>query len=167
MDEGASEERTGAVSAEAAGEQTDDVITKPESSVETTRERERQRKEAEEREKEAQAQQESVQEAQQGDDRTPEEIREDIRRTRVELGDTAEQLAAKSDVKGQAKAKVDEVKGRVTGKKDEFQSKAQEATPASAQAQGQKALQVVKANPIPFAVGGAVLLGYVIGRSGR
>ena len=43
-------------------------------------------------------------------DRTPDEIRSDIAQTREELGDTVEALAAKTDVKAQAKAKVDDAK---------------------------------------------------------
>ena len=42
--------------------------------------------------------------------RTPEQIRADIERTRVQLGETVEALAEKTDVKAHAKEKVDEVK---------------------------------------------------------
>lgn len=59
--------------------------------------------------------------------RGPREIREDIEQTREELGETVEALAAKTDVAGQAKAKVadtkeraratvDAVKGRIAAK---------------------------------------------------
>ena len=44
--------------------------------------------------------------------RGPAEIRQDIEQTREELGDTVEALAAKTDVKAQARAKVDETKER-------------------------------------------------------
>ena len=46
------------------------------------------------------------------DARTPEQIRADIAETRRDLGDTVEQLAAKTNVKAHAKAKADEVKGK-------------------------------------------------------
>ena len=46
----------------------------------------------------------------QTDARSPEEIRASIEQTREELGDTVEELAAKTDVKAHAKAKVEEVK---------------------------------------------------------
>lgn len=46
----------------------------------------------------------------QDDTRSPEEIRASIEQTRRELGDTVEELAAKTDVKAHAKAKVEEVK---------------------------------------------------------
>ena len=49
--------------------------------------------------------------------RSPEEIRADIAETRRELGDTVEQLAAKTDVKAQAQAKVDEVKQTASEKR--------------------------------------------------
>ena len=44
--------------------------------------------------------------------RTPEELRRDIERTRRELGDTVEQLSHKADVKAQVRAKRDEVEAR-------------------------------------------------------
>ena len=44
--------------------------------------------------------------------RTPEELRRDIERTRRELGDTVEQLSQKADVKAQVRAKRDEVEAR-------------------------------------------------------
>ena len=46
------------------------------------------------------------------DERTPEQIRADIKETRRDLGDTVEELAAKTDVKAHAQAKVEEVKGK-------------------------------------------------------
>jgi Protein of unknown function (DUF3618) len=41
------------------------------------------------------------------------ELRQDIERTRERLGETVEQLAAKADVKSQAKARAAELAGRV------------------------------------------------------
>jgi hypothetical protein len=81
--------------------------------------------------------------------RSPEEIRADIDRTRLELGDTVEALGKKTDVKGQAREKVDEIKQRVSS-----------ATPSSAHEAG----SVAKRNPLPFAIGGAVVFGFLIGR---
>ena len=48
--------------------------------------------------------------------RQPEDIRSDIEETREQLGETVEALAAKADVKGQAKAKVEDVKEQVREK---------------------------------------------------
>ena len=81
--------------------------------------------------------------------KSPEEIRADIDRTRLELGDTVEALGRKTDVKGQAREKVDEIKQRVGA-----------ATPSSAHEAG----SVAKRNPLPFAIGAAVAVGFLIGR---
>jgi hypothetical protein len=86
----------------------------------------------------------------QQDQRSPEEIRADIKETREGLGDTVEQLAAKTDVKAQAKAKVESVKEKVSG-----------ATPSSV-------TDTASSNPVPTAaiaafVGG-LLVGIVIAR---
>jgi Na+-transporting methylmalonyl-CoA/oxaloacetate decarboxylase gamma subunit len=78
--------------------------------------------------------------------RSPEEIRRDIEDTRGELGDTVEALAAKADVKAQAQERVDEVKQKVA-----------DVTPASVQ-------QTAKQNPLPFVAGGALLVGFLLGR---
>jgi hypothetical protein len=98
--------------------------------------------------------------------KTPEEIRSDIEQTRAELGDTVEALGAKTDVKGQAKAKVDDVKTSVQDKVTGAASAAKEATPSGAQQGGQAAVARVKSNPLPFAVGLALVLGVLIGRRG-
>jgi hypothetical protein len=82
--------------------------------------------------------------------RSPEEIRRDIEETRGELGDTVEALAAKADVKAQAKEKVQE-------KTDDFKQKVSDVTPEAVQSSAQK-------NPLPFAVGGALVAGFLLGR---
>ena len=48
--------------------------------------------------------------------RSSDEIRSDIDDTREEVGDTVEALAAKTDVKAQARARVEEIKGNVRAK---------------------------------------------------
>lgn len=78
-------------------------------------------------------------------ERTPEEIQREIEATRAELGDTVEALADKADVKGRAKERIDELKARA---------------PDGAQQAGEKARQ----NPLPLAVGGALVAGFLIGR---
>jgi len=82
--------------------------------------------------------------------RTPDEIRDDIEKTRSELGDTVEALGAKTDVRGQAKAKVEDVKSSVSEK----------VSGTGAQAPVDR----VRSNPAPFAIGAALLLGFLIGR---
>ncbi len=46
----------------------------------------------------------------QQDQRSPEQIRADIEETRRDLGDTVEELAAKTDVHAHAQAKAEEIK---------------------------------------------------------
>ena len=166
MDQGTSEERSTVSPKDKNPGPDAEVVTEEQSSVDVTREREQERKQEEAEAKEREAKQEEAKEeqAEQPDSRTPEEIREDIRQTRVELGDTAEQLAAKSDVKAQAKAKVDEVKGKVSGKKDEFTAKAKESSPEGAQQGAQQVVGKVQENPTPVIVAGAVLVGFLLGR---
>jgi ElaB/YqjD/DUF883 family membrane-anchored ribosome-binding protein len=97
-------------------------------------------------------------------DRTPEDIRAEIEQTRAEVGDTVEALAAKTDVKAQAKAKVADIKGNVRRRGEVLKARARSSTPDGAQQGGQQAVAKVRENPAPFAVGGAILLGFVLGR---
>jgi hypothetical protein len=92
-----------------------------------------------------------------GEPRSPEEIRRDIEETRGELGDTVEALAAKADVKAQAKEKAEDVKAQAKGKADELKQRVSDVTPAGVQEKAQQ-------KPLPFAVGGALLAGFVLGR---
>ena len=112
-------------------------------------------------------------------DRTTEQVHQEIEQTRAELGDTVASLAEKADVKGQAKqavneakdtvsGKVSDVKDTVVGKKDEFVSSAREATPDTASQGGQRVASVARENPVPLAALGAFAVGFLIGkRSGR
>jgi ElaB/YqjD/DUF883 family membrane-anchored ribosome-binding protein len=100
-------------------------------------------------------------------ERSPEEIRADIERTRRELGDTAAAVAAKADVKAQAKAKADETKQRATEKKDELLGKAKEASPDSAGQFAGQAASTAKDNPLPLAAGAAFVVGFLVGRLTR
>ena len=52
------------------------------------------------------------------------ELRQEIEQTRERLGDTVEQLVAKTDIKGRAQAKVAGLAGRVKGKAVPARSKA-------------------------------------------
>lgn len=93
-------------------------------------------------------------------ERGPEEIRADIEETREELGETVEALAEKADVKSRARAKVDEVKETVSAKKDEAAASA----PDGASAGARQVAQAAQQNPQPFAVGGALVAGFLLGR---
>ena len=101
-------------------------------------------------------------------ERSPEEIRADIERTREQLGDTAAAAAQKADVKAQARAKAEETKQRVAAKKDEVMGKAKEASPDSAGQFAGQAATTAKENPLPLAAGAAFVAGFLLGRlSGR
>jgi ElaB/YqjD/DUF883 family membrane-anchored ribosome-binding protein len=91
--------------------------------------------------------------------RSPDEIRADIEETREDLGDTVEALAAKTDVKGQAKAKLESVKEKVGGAKDG----AADRTPDSAQQGFQQVKTTASDNPVPTAAIGAFLGGILVG----
>lgn len=106
-------------------------------------------------------------------ERTPEQVREEIEQTRAELGDTVAALAEKTDVKGQAKhavdeaketvtAKVSEIKQNVTGKKNEFVVAAQGATPESAGDAGQRVKVFAAENSLAVATVGAFALGWLV-----
>jgi ElaB/YqjD/DUF883 family membrane-anchored ribosome-binding protein len=96
--------------------------------------------------------------------RSPEEIREDIEETRRELGDTAAELAGKTDVKSRAKAKVEDVRGTIGQKRDDLASRVSQAAPDNVSAGGSQVASVAKENPVPFALVGTFLAGIVIGR---
>lgn len=113
--------------------------------------------------------------------KSPEEIREEIEQTREQLGETVEALGAKTDVKGRAQEKVEEVKGNARAKVEEVKEKVTSAAPgggsdgasgsgsgpaATVQQGGQAAAEKVKANPLPFAIAAALLVGYLVGRRG-
>jgi hypothetical protein len=86
-------------------------------------------------------------------DETPESIRHDIEQTRADLGDTVEALAHKTDVKAQARERIDSIK-----------EKARAATPDSAADGARQVSVTARRNPLPFAIGGALAAGFLIGR---
>jgi len=94
----------------------------------------------------------------------PEQIREEIENTRRELGDTVEALAAKADVKGRMRDKVESTKESAAQKKDDLLGKAREASPDSVTAGASQATQKAKQNPLPVAALGAFVGGFVLGR---
>jgi ElaB/YqjD/DUF883 family membrane-anchored ribosome-binding protein len=98
------------------------------------------------------------------DPRSPEQIRAEIEETRAQVGDTVEALAAKTDVKTQAKQRVDELKSNVRQRREYLKARAQSTTPQSAQQGGQQVVAKVRENPAPFAIGGAILAGFLLGR---
>jgi ElaB/YqjD/DUF883 family membrane-anchored ribosome-binding protein len=94
----------------------------------------------------------------------PAQLRDDIERTREDLGDTVAALAEKTDVKTRAKEKVAEVRHNVSERRAELAGRGRDSTPSSA---GNAALQVrVKAqeNPVPTAALAAFVGGLIFGR---
>lgn len=94
----------------------------------------------------------------------PDQIRDQIEATREELGDTVEALAAKADVKAQAKQKLDETRETVSQRTDEILGKAKEISPDSALNAASGATQKAKENPVPVAAIVAFAGGFLIGR---
>jgi ElaB/YqjD/DUF883 family membrane-anchored ribosome-binding protein len=95
--------------------------------------------------------------------KSPDEIQVEIEQTRDQLGDTVEALAAKTDIKGQAKDRIASIKDTAQHKKDEFTSRAREATPDSAGVGAQQIASTVNSNPLPFTAVGAFMAGLLIG----
>ena len=79
------------------------------------------------------------------------------------MGDTVEALAAKTDVKAQAKERIDSIKEGAQQKKDQFVKKAKGATPESAGAGAQQVSSTIQHRPVPFAAVGAFAAGMLVG----
>lgn len=112
-------------------------------------------------------------------ERTPEQLQQEIEQTRTDLGDTVAELAAKADVKAQAKEAVSDVKANLaattseirdtlTAKREEAASAARAATPDSAGQAGERIAEQARRNRVPLIVLGAFAAGLLIGiRLGR
>ena len=94
----------------------------------------------------------------------PAQLREDIERTRQDLGDTVAALAEKTDVKTRAKEKVSEVKQNVTEKRTELMGKARDSSPDSANSAAVQVRTKAQENPIPTAALAAFVGGFLFGR---
>jgi hypothetical protein len=93
----------------------------------------------------------------------PEEIRREIEATREELGDTVAALAAKTDVKAQARQKIEDTRATVTCKKDELLGRAKQASPESASTAATQMTVKARENPLPAAAAGAFAFGFLAG----
>jgi hypothetical protein len=104
----------------------------------------------------------------QEEQRSPEQIRDDIEETREELGDTAAAIAGKTDVKGQAKARVENVKQGVKQKQEEFAAKTKGAAPESVSSGTSQVASTAQENPVPLmlaaAFGAGLVLGWLLSR---
>lgn len=94
----------------------------------------------------------------------PEEIQREIEQTRDELGETVEALAAKADVKAQAKRKVQDVKSSVTEKTEQLVGKAKEISPEAVSSVASDTVQRARKNPAPPAAIGLLVAGFLLGR---
>ena len=83
----------------------------------------------------------------------PEQLRQDIERTREQLGETVEALVAKTDVKAQAKEKVNNLTGRL---KDGTVQAKEQATARVAQARDQLSAKTNDAKQAATANGATV-----------
>lgn len=98
------------------------------------------------------------------DERTPEQIQAEIDAARAELGDTVATVAEKADLKAQARQRVDEAKQAVRARREQLLHRAKAGTPDSANAGMRQAASRARENPVPLAVGGALLVGFLLGR---
>src|SRR5829696_7853161 len=100
----------------------------------------------------------------------PEQVREEIRATREELGETVEALALKADLKARARHRFDERKGQLRQRRQTAKAKATEigkkvrqTSPDQAQDAVKRAQTRAKEHPVPTAAGGLVV-GLLVGR---
>ncbi len=96
----------------------------------------------------------------------PEQIRQEIDETRQQLGDTVEALAEKTDVKKQARRKLDETKVTAATKKDQLLGKANELSPDGARTAAIQAAETARRNPVALVAAGGFVAGLVVGRIG-
>ena len=97
-------------------------------------------------------------------DREPEEIREEIARTRGEVGDTVAALAEKSDVKAHARRRIEGIKADARQRGERLKTRARDSSPEGARQGAEQLVAKARENPAPVAIGGAVLLGFLLGR---
>jgi ElaB/YqjD/DUF883 family membrane-anchored ribosome-binding protein len=81
----------------------------------------------------------------------PQQLAEEIERTRAQLGETVEALTAKTDVKARAQAKVNQLSTRVKGKANQARQQASQQMQQAGK-QAKQAGNQVKQNPVPLAV---------------
>jgi hypothetical protein len=97
------------------------------------------------------------------DSNNPEEIRRDIEATREEMGDTVAAMAAKADVKAQAKQRVEATKAAVSNKTGALMGKAKAASPDTVSNGTASVAAQARQNPIPTAAAGAFAFGFLAG----
>ncbi|MFJ2027107.1 DUF3618 domain-containing protein [Streptomyces sp. NPDC087897] len=105
---------------------------------------------------------------------TPEELREQVERTRDELGQTVEALAGKADVKAQVKEKTAAVKEQAASASAQIREKSGQAarllkdrTPDPLVEKAEQGAKAARANRVPLLAGGALLIAFLLVRRGR
>src|SRR5829696_3153742 len=101
----------------------------------------------------------------QAQERSPEQIQQEIDATRAELGETVEAVAEKVDFKAQARQRADEAKEKASAKAEEVRVKLSEAAPESAGDGVSQVQELARENPDAVRIGGAFLAGLVVGRA--
>jgi ElaB/YqjD/DUF883 family membrane-anchored ribosome-binding protein len=94
----------------------------------------------------------------------PRQLREDIERTRQDLGETVAALAEKTDVKTRARDKVAEVRQSVNHRRTELVGRARESSPDGASSAAMQVREKARQNPVHAAAIGALVGGFVLGR---
>jgi gas vesicle protein len=94
----------------------------------------------------------------------PGQIRTDIEETRERLGETAEAIGYKSDVKGRASGWVSDKKDAVTSRVSGAKDKVTETLPDRSEvaAHGRRGARIARENPLGLAIGGAAV-GFLAG----
>lgn len=77
----------------------------------------------------------------------PEQLREQIEETRQELGNTVEALAAKTDVRAQARRRLEAARASLSGKVDELLKRARSVSPDGVGAAAAEMIEAARANP--------------------
>ena len=95
------------------------------------------------------------------------ELRAEIERTRIELGDTVAALVGKTDVKARARHKAARMARRVRKKQSGLVDRTRETSPTSATAVAGRARDGVRRHPVPAAAVAALAAGLALGRAGR
>jgi cobalamin biosynthesis Mg chelatase CobN len=95
----------------------------------------------------------------------PAELRQEIERTREQLGETVDQLAAKADVKKQAQDRAAELRTRIQARAAGLASRAGQLATKAQGVVGQGAARAPRP-PLPIVVGvaagGVLLAGYLV-----
>ena len=99
--------------------------------------------------------------------RDPEQIQREIAETREQLGDTVGALAEKTDVKAQAKQKLESAKETASDKREEVLGAARRVSPDSVTSAASQAAAKARENPQALTAAAAFLAGFAAARLTR